>query len=86
LTAARAARANAFLATACSTIARSARSHMPRPGSRRARSGTTSPSGPTTKRIIRSGAAVSPVTMQVRSGPGTASAVGSGVMARAMVK
>ena len=30
----------------------------PRPGSRRARSGTTSPSGPTTKRIIRSGAAL----------------------------
>src|SRR6266851_4920483 len=79
--------ANRFLATACSIALRSARTHMPRPGSRRARSGTTSPCGPTTKRIIRSGVPSSPVAMQVRNGPVTAGAVGSGwVMAAARAK
>ena len=42
--------------------------HMPRPGSRPARSGTTSSSGPATKRISPAFGPVSRVTMQRRSG------------------
>ena len=49
----RAARANSRLATARSTISRRGVNHKPRPGSRAATSGTSSPLGPTTKRSRR---------------------------------
>src|SRR5262249_45149583 len=43
---------------------------MPRPGSRRLRSGTADPSGPSTKRIISATGLTVPVAAQNRSTPG----------------
>src|SRR4051794_26236595 len=62
------ARLNKRRRTASSTMARVAVTQTPRPGSRRFRSGTTAPSGPSTKRIISAGERTVRVTMQVRSG------------------
>ena len=53
----------ALLAPPSRPPARSAATHMPRPGSLRARSGTTAPSGPATKRISRASSMTSPETM-----------------------
>ena len=52
---------------AVSTLSRSAATHMPRPGSLRARSGVTTPSGPATNRISASSAMTWPETMSRRS-------------------
>src|SRR3954469_6245889 len=62
------ARLNKRRRTASSTMAPVAVTQTPRPGSRRFRSGTTAPSGPSTKRIISAGERIVRVTMQVRSG------------------
>ena len=76
----RAARANSRLATARSTISRRGVNHKPRPGSRAATSGTSSPLGPMTKRSRRNRSQISPVTMQRRWAPSLpASALHPGV-------
>jgi hypothetical protein len=64
-------------ARAVSNTSPHALNQIPRPGRVAARSGTNLPSGPTTKRIIRSFGNRSRVTTQRRSGPvsGSSSAV-----------
>ena len=54
---------------AASTDARSAATQRPRPGSLRARSGTTTPSGPATKRIRSSGERSTRVAAHSRRDP-----------------
>src|SRR5690606_7050914 len=67
-TAVRAARAKSPRAIAFSSSARSQRIQSPRPGRRPARSGTTSLSGPTTKRMSRSCGSRSPLARHRRTG------------------
>ena len=64
--------------TAWATSARDRPTQTPRPGNLRLRSGTTALSGPRTKRIRSSGARVSRVTTQVRSGPAPSSGGAAG--------
>src|SRR5262245_15670691 len=66
-------RAKAFCRTAAATAARVPSTHTPRPGRRRARSGTIAPSGPATKRISCSGGLCARVSAHWRSGPPSAS-------------
>src|SRR3954454_18347574 len=63
-------RAKTLRATAMRSASRDAVIHRPRPGSRRLRSGTGSPAGEMTNRIISATGFTAPVTAQKRSAPG----------------
>ena len=66
--------AKTFRRAAAATAARVASTQTPRPGRRRARSGTIVPSGPSTKRMRSSGAFCARDTAHKRSGPLAAAA------------